>query len=136
MNILRLLHLINSCASGGFGVIFCGILIYLIIKKTAKEMKQYSHILLQATIIDMILAFATIFVDKTISPIILIFIPFMILVIPTIAKLKTTFLSTAAVTFMPWVPAINSLPTMYIIKSYRNSIKRTFLRNRQVGSTC
>uniref|UniRef100_A0A914C957 Uncharacterized protein n=1 Tax=Acrobeloides nanus TaxID=290746 RepID=A0A914C957_9BILA len=91
----------------------------LVTEKTREAQRQLSHILL----------------FQTISPIILIFIPFMFLVIPTIAKLETTVLSTAAVTFMPWVPAINSLSIMYIIKSYRNAIKRTFLRGRQVEPT-
>uniref|UniRef100_A0A914DJG7 G protein-coupled receptor n=1 Tax=Acrobeloides nanus TaxID=290746 RepID=A0A914DJG7_9BILA len=63
---------------------------------------------------------------QTISPIISIFIPFLILVIPTIAQLDVSILAIVSVTLMPWVPAINSLMTMWIIKPYRTAIKRIF----------
>uniref|UniRef100_A0A914ELU1 Uncharacterized protein n=1 Tax=Acrobeloides nanus TaxID=290746 RepID=A0A914ELU1_9BILA len=63
-----------------------------------------------------------------ISPIIVLFIPFLALVVPTIVRLDiySPKISIASVTLMSWVPAINSLSTMFIIKSYRNAIKNIF----------
>jgi hypothetical protein len=63
MNTIRLIHFINSIISGVTGVIVSLILVYLILKKTVKEMKQYSHILLQSTVLDLFLAITSIFVD-------------------------------------------------------------------------
>jgi hypothetical protein len=63
MNTIRLINFINSVTSGSIGVIICLILIYLILKKTAKEMKQYSFILLQSTLLDLFFANTSIFVD-------------------------------------------------------------------------
>lgn len=63
MTPLKTLHFLNSCIAGTTGLIFGIILIYLIVKRTAKEMKAYSKMLLQATIIDMIVSTFCIIVD-------------------------------------------------------------------------
>ena len=63
MNTFRLINFINSVISGTIGVVVSFILLYLILKKTAKEMKQYSQILLQSTALDLFLAITSIFCD-------------------------------------------------------------------------
>ena len=63
MELIRILHLINSIISGLFGICGCICLIFLIIKKTNQEMKQYSRVLLHSTIINLINAILVMITD-------------------------------------------------------------------------